>query len=79
MDERERETIESAAAVGFIWLMAVRLAVVDTDDTSSAREREGDGIVGSRNDAALCVLHRNGNVSNVIWRGAQALPIVDKH
>jgi len=78
LDESESKTIESAAAVSFIRLMAVGFAVVDAEDASSTSEREGDGIVGRGNDTALCVLHGDGNVSNVIWCGAKALPIIDK-
>jgi hypothetical protein len=74
LDENESQAIEGAAAVGFIRLMAVGLAVVDAEDTSRTGERKGDGIIGSGNDTALRVLHGDGNMGYVIWRRAKALP-----
>lgn len=55
--------------------MAVRLPVVDAENAASTHEGEGDRVVSGRDYAALCILHSDGDVSQIVWCGADALPV----
>ena len=78
LDKNESQAIEGASTAGFIRLMTVGLAIVNAKNVTSARKREGHCVIGSRNDAALCVLHGDGDMSYIIRRGAEPLPIIHK-
>jgi hypothetical protein len=70
LKENERETAEGAPTRGLVGFVAVRLPVVDAENSTRSLYGEGDLVVGSRYDMSLFVDDRNRDVREILGRRA---------
>jgi hypothetical protein len=61
LQDHLRESVEQAAPIAFLGLVAVRVAVAETDDRGGTGKFEADGQVGGGDVAALRVDGGNGD------------------